>query len=255
VNVHPGNVNKGLPTVMATMILNSPQTGAPLAVMGGTYLTSMRTGAAGGLAARLLAREDSRIVGLLGAGVQARTQLQALARIFSLELVKVFDISLERSQSLEKDCRVFLDCSYHITMDPGEVCDCDILVTTTPSRRPVVRDHWVKDGTHINAIGADAKGKQELDSSLLRRSKVVVDDRVQAVHSGEINVPIAQGEFSRDEIYAELGEIVAGKLPGRVDQKEITIFDSTGLAIQDVATASNVLLRAMTSGKGLKLRL
>lgn len=254
VNVHEKNPAEGLPTVMAILVLNSPRTGAPLAIMGATYLTSMRTGAAGGIAASRLARPDSRIVGLVGAGVQARTQLMAVSRFFKIEQVRVADRSLDRAKALAEECRKFLNCDYSPTTEVEEACDCDILITTTPSRVPVVKEAWIRPGTHINAIGADAKGKQELESSLTARSKVVVDDMAQAVHSGEVNVPISQGALKPEGIYGQIGEILVGKIPGRISREEITIFDSTGLAIQDVATGSLVYKRAWDAGLGAKLR-
>lgn len=253
VNVHTRNAERGLPTVMALLVLNSPQTGAPIAVMGATYLTSMRTGAAGAIAARRLARQDSGVVGLVGAGVQARTQLLGLSRNFRIERVNVADVSIERCRALERDCRAFLDCDYYLTTDVQEACDCDILATATPARSPVVKDAWIRPGTHINAIGADAKGKQELETILTKRAKVVVDDLAQAVHSGEVNVPISEGRLSPDEIYAQLGEIISGKLPGRTSEEEVTIFDSTGLAIQDIAVGSVVYRKAHASGLGTRL--
>jgi alanine dehydrogenase len=254
VNVHPGNPAIGLPTVMALFVLNSPQTGAPISIMGATYLTSIRTGAAGGIAAKYLARPESKVVGMVGAGTQARTQLLALNRIFKIEQVIVSDRSMEGALAFEKEARAILDCEYHLTADPREACDCDILVTTTPSRFPVVKDAWIKPGTHINAIGADAKGKQELESSLTKRAKVIVDDMAQAVHSGEVNVPISEGILKPDEIYAQIGEVLVGKAPGRTSSDEITIFDSTGLAIQDVATANIVYKNALEAARGIRLK-
>ncbi len=253
VNSHPQNPEIGLPTVMALVIINSVETGAPLAVMGGTYLTAVRTGAAGGIAAKHLARPESRVVGIVGAGTQARTQLMALARFFDIETVRVADVSLDRAKAFESDAKSFLDCDYLIERNVRDACDCDILVTATPSRKPVVLADWVKEGTHINAIGADAPGKQELEASLLKRAKVVVDDLHQAIHSGEVNVPISTGVYREDEIYAQLGEIVAGKLPGRVDAGEITIFDSTGLAIQDIAVASMIYSKSEHLAIGRRL--
>lgn len=193
VNVHPENPSAGLPTVMAVVILNSPETGAPIAMMGGTHLTNMRTGAAGAVAAKYLARRDSRTVGLVGAGAQARTQLLGLAKTFDIEKVKVADVSLDQARDLERDCRRFLDVEYDLSTNAKDVCDSEILVTTTPSRKPLVKDEWINEGTHINAIGADAMGKEELDPAILKRSKVVVDDITQATHSGEVNVPLAKG--------------------------------------------------------------
>lgn len=253
VNVHARNPQKGLPTVMALLVLSSPETGAPLAVMGATHLTAMRTGAAGAIAARYLARPESRVVGMVGAGAQARTQLLGLSRLFKIERVIIFDRSQEHGRSFVEEARAFLDCSYRVTTDPQEACDCDILVTTTPVRSPVIHESWVKPGTHINAIGADAKGKQELESSLTKKARVVVDDMAQAVHSGEVNVPISQGVITPEEIYAQIGEILAGKKPGRTGHEEITIFDSTGLGIQDVAAGFAVYRKAVQTGRGTKL--
>lgn len=250
VNVHPDNPGSGLPTVMALVILNSPKTGAPIAVMGGTFLTNMRTGAAGAVAAKYLAKKSSKTVGLVGAGAQGRSQLLGLAEIFDIETVKVADVSLDRCRALEKESRSFLDASYEISADAKDVCDSDILVTTTPSRKPLVKDEWIVDGTHINAIGADAAGKEELDPMILKRAKVVVDDLVQASHSGEVNVPLAEGLFDLTDIYATIGEVVAGKVLGRKDDDEITVFDSTGLAIQDMATAKRVHRIAIEKGFG-----
>ncbi len=255
VNVHPKNPSKGLPTVMALLVLNSPETGAPIAVMGATYLTNMRTGAAGAIAAKYLARPESKVVGMIGAGAQARTQLLGLSRIFNVEKVIVSNRSIESSKAFVKDVQAFLKCDYHTTINRQEACDCDILITTTPARAPVVKSSWVKPGTHINAIGADAKGKQELESALTKRAKVVVDDMTQAVHSGEVNVPISEGALKPEEIYAQIGEVLTGAKPGRTSNDEITIFDSTGLAIQDVSTGTTVYKRALELGKGLRLAL
>jgi len=255
VNVHTRNQEIGLPTVMALLVLNSSKTGAPLAIMGTTYLTSMRAGAAGAVAARTLARQNSQVVGIIGAGVQARTQLLGLSRHFQIEPVIVSDSSLERAQSFEDDVRSFLNCDCLTNASPEDACQCDILVTTTPSRRPAVQDKWIKPGTHINAIGADARGKQELESSLTKRAKVVVDDLTQAVHSGEVNVPISEGVLATQDIYAQIGEILTGKKKGRISDEEITIFDSTGLGIQDVAAGDAVYKKALNTGLGMRLKL
>src|SRR5690606_19515314 len=133
--------------------------------------------------------------------------------------------------------------------------NCDILVTTTPTRKPIVKASWIKAGTHINAIGADAVGKEELDPELLLRSKIVVDDMVQALHSGEVNVPLYKHYISEKDIHSQLGEVIVGLKRGRTSDEEITIFDSTGLAIQDVATAHLVYERAVREGLGRQVRM
>jgi len=252
VNVHPHNPEKGLPTVMATYVLVSPDTGAPLAVMNATYLTDARTGATGAIAAKYLARRDSKSLGLVGAGRQARTQLLATARVFDLEKVLVASRSRSSAERFAREMgrRLGIDV---IACDVRDACGADIVATTTPSREPVVKDEWISEGTHINAIGADAPGKQELDPRILRRAKIVVDAWEQAKHSGEINVPLRNRQLFREDIYAELGEIVAGKKPGRESEEEITLFDSTGLAIQDVAVAALAYRLAVERGAGIKL--
>lgn len=255
VNVHPENREKGLPTVMAVVVLNSTETGAPLAVMDGSYLTDMRTGAAGGVAAKYLARQDSKVVGMVGLGDQARTQLLAISEVMDIEEVKVTCRKPGSCDSFEKEMKPVVNCDIIRKDSIKEVCECDILVTTTPVRSPIVMSEWVQEGTHINAIGADAMGKQELDPALLKRSKVVVDDIVQASHSGEVNVPISSGVFSENDIYAELGEVVAGIKSGRESDEEITIFDSTGLAVQDLVTANLVYEKALEKGIGKKMEL
>jgi len=255
VNVHARNPEIGLPTVMALLTLISPKTGAPLAIMGATYLTAMRTGAAGAVAAGLLARKNSRRVGMIGAGAQARTQLLGLSRQFELDEVRIFDLSPERCRSLAEYSRNLFKGELIIENEAEDACQCDILVTTTPSRQPVVRDDWISPGIHINAIGADAKGKQELESALTKRAKVFVDDPVQAAHSGEVNVPLSQGLLCQEDIFASIGEVLAARKPGRKDEKDITIFDSTGLGIQDVAAGFSVYEKALVKGRGIRLSL
>ncbi len=254
VNVHPDNPGRGLPTVMALVILNLTTTGAPVAVMDGTYLTDMRTGAAGGIAVKYLARKNSRIAGFVGAGNQAKTQLMAINEIIKIEEVKVTSISEKTTFAFKEEMEKKVECDITAKNSIREVCDCDVLVTTTPSRTPIVMNEWISEGTHINAIGADAPGKEELDPIILKRARIIVDDIPQASHSGEVNVPLSKGIISGKDITAELGEIIIGKKKGRTKDSDITIFDSTGLAIQDVATANMVFQKALEENMGIRLR-
>ncbi len=254
VNVHPDNPKKGLPTVMALVILNSTETGAPIAVMDGTYLTDMRTGAGGGVAVKYLARKNSKTVGFVGTGNQARTQLLAINEIIDIEEVKATSTSEKHALAFKEEMEKRIKCEISPKKSIREVCDCDILVTTTPSREPVVMNEWIAEGTHINAIGADAPGKEELDPKILKRSKIVVDDLPQASHSGEVNVPLAKGALAEKDIFGELGEVIVGKKKARTKDSDITVFDSTGLAIQDVATADMVYRKALEANMGIKLQ-
>lgn len=244
VNVHPQNKRYGLPTVMATIILSDPKTGFPLAIMDGTHITNVRTGAAGGIAAKYLARKNSKVVSFVGCGVQAQTQLMALYEVFAIDTVLVYDSRRAHALIFKRKMR-HLGLKIRICSNiEGCVKESDIIVTATPARKPIIKSEWVPSGAHINAIGADAKGKEELEPSLLTRAKVVVDDLTQAAHSGEINVPFAQKKLGLKDVYGSLGEIVVGKKKGRTSEKEITIFDSTGLAILDVAVAHYVYAKA-----------
>lgn len=254
VNVHPNNPKKGLPTVMALVVLNSTETGVPIAVMDGTYLTDMRTGAGGGVAVKYLARKNSKKVGFVGTGNQARTQLMAINEIIDIEEVKATSTSEKSTLAFKEDMERKVKCDIVPKKSIMEVCDCDILVTTTPSREPIVMNEWISEGTHINAIGADAPGKEELDPKILKHAKIVVDDLPQASHSGEVNVPLSRGIIEEKDIFGELGEVIVGKKKARTKDSDITIFDSTGLAIQDVATANLVYRKAFKEKIGIKLQ-
>jgi alanine dehydrogenase len=246
VNVHPGNQRKGLPTVMAMIILSDPKTGYPLCVMDGTHITALRTAAAGGVAARYLARKESKQAAIIGTGVQAKYQLLALQEVLDLEQISVYGVTFQAAQTYIKMMKKITPLHIQPAKTIKEcVRDADVIVTTTPSKKPLLKQAWLKPGVHINAIGADAKGKQELEAKIVKQAKVIVDSWEQASHSGEINVPLRQGLLKRSDIYADIGQIVTRKKAGRTNGQEITMFDSTGLAIQDTALASWVYQEAL----------
>ena len=242
VNVHPGNRANGLPTVMGTVILNDPATGFPRAILDGLSITRLRTGAAAGVAAKALARRDSRLVGLVGCGAQALAQLTALEAVLPIRQVKVWGYRPHEAQQFCAAARRQIAAAL---MPVASVRACveaaDVIVTITTSRRPLVRCEWVKPGAHVNAIGADAPGKQELDPRILRQARLIVDDRTQALHGGEINVSIARGFLKPSDIRGTLGEVLLGRLRGRTRADEITVFDSTGIAVHDVALADAIV--------------
>ena len=245
VSAYPNNREFNLPSVLATIILCAPNTSCPLAIMDGTYITSLRTGAAGGVAVKYLARRDSTTIGIIGAGRQAETQLLAISEVLPrIEEVKVFDQYGDASRRYAARMVTKLNIKIRPVKTVEAATEADIVVTTTPSRKPIVKKQHIRSGTHINAIGADARGKQELEADLLTSAKIVIDDIEQACHSGEINVPLSQGQLKVEDIYGTLGEVVAGMKQGRENDKEITIFDSTGLAIQDMICAKLVYEKA-----------
>jgi len=258
VNSHPENKKYGLPTVMATIILVDPKTGVPKALMGGTWLTALRTGAAGAIAAKYLANPNPRTLGFVGAGTQARTQLMGLQIIYDkIQEVKVWDLNQKASEEYVKEMTKKYDkvniCS--VNNVKNSVQDADIVITATPSRKPLVSAKWINEGTHINCIGADAPGKQELDTELLLKSKIVIDDWEQSSHGGEINVPFAKGVIKQEDVWGDICDIVAGVKLGRTMREEVTIFSSTGLAIQDAATANVAYRKALKEKIGNQLQL
>ncbi|MFH0768233.1 MAG: ornithine cyclodeaminase family protein [Chloroflexota bacterium] len=249
VNVHPQNSSRGLPTIMAIMIYNDPQTGYPLAVMDGTDITAYRTGATAAIASKYLARQDSHTLGIIGAGRQAYTQIEAHAQLFSLNLVKVYDRSTDAAQKLIRSFPEYplKECSLE------ETAACNIVCTLTPLRAPFVKKEWIAPGTHINAVGADAAGKEELEPAILKGAVVVVDDIRQASTAGEINVPITKGIYSVNEVYGNLGEIIIGRKQGRKNKDVITVFDSTGVAIEDLAVAKLMYEKANKAGSYMSM--
>ena len=244
VNVHTQNPSLGLPTVIGVFIYSDPDTAYPLAVMDATEITAYRTAATAAIASRYLARKDSHALGIIGAGKQARSQVLAHAELFDLRQINAADRSPEAVRNLVESLPDFSveECTLE------EAAGSDIVCTLTPSREPLVRREWVRPGTHINAVGADARGKQELEPAILTDAVVVVDDPRQAIAAGEINVPVSAGLYSVDDVYATLGEIITGSKPGRTDDDMITVFDSTGVAIEDLAVARVIYQKASRIG-------
>jgi len=244
VNMHARNPElHGLPSVLGMYILSDPATALPLALMDATLLTAFRTGAAAGVGAKHLARPDAKTLGIIGCGVQAPMILAAIR-------VAVGDLEIVAADASTAAAEAFVVEHGGCVGSAEDAAGCDILCTATPTREPIVRREWVRPGIHINAIGADTHGKQELESQILVDAKVVVDDLDQASGGGEINVPLDAGAIQREGIHATLGEIVAGLKPGRENAEEITVFDSTGLAVQDLALARLIYERARERGIG-----
>jgi len=250
VNSHANNPRKhDLPTVIGTVIYSDPETAFPLSLMDGTGLTRLRTGAAAAVATRYLAAEDATSLGLVGAGIQAYTQLEALARVRKIETVVISD---RREEAIEAFIAEFGD---KLDIREGSITEaaaCDIVSTTTPVTEPIVEA--VGGRTHINAMGADAPGKNEIVFDVVDDATIVIDDYEQCTHSGEINVPWGEGKLDDDDIHGELGDVVTGRVD-RPDPDGVTLFDSTGLAIQDVAAARVIYEHASENDIGTSFAL
>lgn len=249
--------NFDLPTVFSILIYTHPETGFPLAICDGSHHTVMRTGSAAAVSAKYLAREDSNVLAIVGAGNMAEGTLAACNEVFSWEDVRIWSRSQEtlddfmRTQQPKYD-RFEIRASRNLE---EVVRGADVVVTVTPSREPIVSNEWIDEGTHIAAVGADKEGDQELDPRILQRARIFVDDIRQCRTDGEINVPLAQGLIREEDIAGEIGEVIAARKEGRLADSDITVFDSTGIALQDSATVPLEYERALAAGVGVEKKM
>ncbi len=248
--------NFGLPNVFSTLIYTDPRTGFPLAICDGTYHTLMRTGAAGGVSAKYLARKDSENLGLIGAGFVATGLLASMNDLFKLKKVRVWSRTAATANKYVRENNRKYDLDIKAVPEPKEAAKgMDIIGTSTPATSPIVKDEWIEEGTHIAAIGADMTGKQELEVAILKRAKIYVDDLQQCIRDGEINVPLARKQITLKDIAGTLGEVIAGKKKGRTSDQDITLFDSTGIALQDSVVVIREYKRAVERGVGIEKRM
>ena len=243
----------GLPTIQGAILLHDADDGRPLAVMDSIEITILRTGAASAVAAKYLARKDSRIATVCGCGNQGRIQLRSLCEVLSLKKIFSWDVDAGRARDFAVEMSSELGLEADAVTEVGSAAEqSDVIVTCTPAKKFFVRKEHIRPGTFIAAVGADNEEKQEIEPQLLRSAKVVADIREQCAAIGDLHHAIAAGVMQADEIHAELGEVVAGRKPGRESDDEITLFDSTGTALQDVAAAAIVYEKAVATGRGLR---
>jgi alanine dehydrogenase len=253
----PGNPRRfGLSTIQGMVVLADAGTGEPLAVIESGSVTALRTAAATGVAARFLARRDARTATIVGCGVQGEMQLAAIAAVLPLRQVWVLDVEHARAESMAARTRDSLRLDVRAATDlRAALRDSDVCVTCTPARKAFVAAADVAPGTFIAAVGADAHGKQELEPALLASSTVVADVLDQCADIGELQHALAAGLMKPEDVHAQLGEVVAGRRPGRTRMDEITIFDSSGTALQDVAASIAVYERARAARRGVEVSL
>lgn len=244
-----------MPAIQGLIVLCDATSGFPLAVMDSIEITILRTGAATAVAARYLARPDSKVATICGCGNQGRVQLRALLRVLPLQRVYAFDTDQDQARryadELSRETGIEVETAHNLA---EAVRSSDVCVTCTPAKKFFLRQEWVAPGTFVAAVGADNEEKQELDPQLLVSNKVVADIRDQCLEIGDLHHALAQKLIERNSVHAELGEVVAGKKPGRTSPEEIAIFDSTGTALEDVAAAAMVYERAMQQNRGTRFR-
>jgi alanine dehydrogenase len=248
----PANPERsGLPSIQGVIVLCDAANGSPLAVMDSIEVTILRTGAATAVAARRMARANSKVATIGGCGNQGRVQLRAIARVLPIVRVYAFDLNPDAAAQFAREMSRELGMRVTVAHDvSAAVRASDVVVTCTPSKQFFISSDAVKPGTFIAAVGADNPAKQELQPELLARARVVVDSLEQCALMGDLHHAIEKGVMTSGDVYAELAEVVAGRKPGRTSDEEITIFDSTGVALEDVAAAVIVYEKAIRSGVG-----
>jgi alanine dehydrogenase len=248
---NPKNFN--MPVTVGKVLLQDPRTGDVLCIMDGGYLTAVRTGAASGVATKYLARKaDGQVAGIFGAGVQAKSQLWAVAEARKLSKALVYDISDEAVKSFiaEMSNRLGIEVVKATSVDQL-LQQADIICAATSSATPIFDGARVREGCHINGIGSHTPNARELDTAIIKRSFLVADSYEACLkEAGDIMIPISEGAIDKSHMKAELGEIITGRKPARTNDREITLFKSNGLAIQDAATAKVVYDKAMAAGIG-----
>ena len=261
------NKKLGIPELIGVIVIYDADTGSPLGVLDASYITGIRTGAAGALGAIYLARKNSKNLLILGAGNQAGFQVAAMLTLFDgLQTVRIADtLNPENAVTFVAGIRDRLKSEFNITGKDvvfesvdnlaEAVSESDIIITVTPSRKPVIKKEWVKPGTHFSCIGADMSGKEEIDPDIFENAVLYVDDKKHCMEVGEIEIPLKTGIISEENILGEIGDLIEGKKCGRSDDEEITIFDATGMALLDIATAKIALELANEKDLGSKVNL
>ena len=256
VNIFPDNIKKGLPTAPAQVMLIDGKTGIVIAILDGTYVTQLRTGASSGAAFDVLAVKNAKIGGLIGTGGQAATQLEAMMASRELEIVKIFDLDKDRLEAFVKSmCEQFADYSTKIeaaTSSDDAICDADVIVTATPSTKPVFDAGKVKKGATISCVGAYQHHMQEMDPAILPMASKIYFDAEEAVlsESGDITIPLEQGIIKMEDFTGEIGNLLMGKIPGRENDEEIIVYENVGMGLLDLMTARAIYLKAKEAGVG-----
>jgi len=235
----PGNFEKGVPAHGSTVLLADPVTGYPEALVNASFLNGFRTAAADAVAVSFLARSDATVLGVIGAGHQAEQEIRAVSEVRTLSLIKIHDLSEARFHWIA-DRLKDVDIDIRFASAEDAVRGSDIVITVTPSEEPIVREEWIEEGTHISAMGADDRGKHELDAVIVKRASLFADYPKQSVIIGEFQHAYGDGLLKSVNDICALGLVTLGKAPGRTSNNQITFFDSSGIAIQDIAVANAI---------------
>jgi len=251
------NARLGLPAILATIQLYSAETGKLVAILDGTYTTAMRTACASAMATRALANRDAPVLGILGAGVQARAHIEALSKVRRLEKIKVYSPSGESARKLKEELAPAIEASIEAAASAeSAVRGADLVVTATTAATPILDRAWLKPGAHVNAVGAHRPDLRELDAATLKAARVVVDSREAIMtECGDVLLAIKEGAIDAGRASTEIGEVLAGRKSGRADASEVTVYKSVGIAIQDVAAARLIYRKAAEQKAGVEVEI
>jgi alanine dehydrogenase len=257
VSIREDNAKYDLPTVFSILVYTHPETGFPLAICDGSHHTMMRTGSSAAVSAKWLARKGSKVLAVVGAGTVGQGVLATCEPVFPWEEARIWSRSQESvDRFLESQVPLYPDLRLTGSTDLEQVVrGADVVVTGTHARGWIIDDDWIAPGTHLAALGADLEGEQELDPRILQRARVFVDDIRQCRADGEVNVALRDGLIKEDDLAGEIGKVICGELLGRQSDDEITVFDSTGIALQDSATVPLEYERALAAGVGVEKKM
>ncbi len=252
VTVFHGNTSAGLPTHLATIVLLDPATGELVALLDGRYITEARTAAVSAVSVEFLARAEARTLAILGTGVQGRSHLDAITRARDIREIRVWSPTVSSRAGFAREMQPRTTAAISVSASAREAVEgADIIVLATAARQPIVHSDWVAEGAHLCAVGACRPDQREMDSALVARARVFVDSRIGATsEAGDIIIPMQEGAFDATHIAGELGEIAAGRIAGRTSAREVTIFKSLGMAVEDVAAAHLAFMKASARGLG-----
>jgi ornithine cyclodeaminase len=253
---HLGNPAKGLPSVQGYIALFDHETGEPIAIVEGSTITALRTAAASALATRELARQGARSHGIMGTGVQAAAHIEAIACVRDIGRVQVWGRDNAKVESFARAQSKRTGIDVTASVDPAEVAACDVVTTTTGAAEPVLLGDWLSPGAHVNLVGAHTPTTREADTAVMTRARIYVDLRQSAMsEAGDILIPIEEQAMTADAIVGEVGQLVAGEIPGRTADADITLYKSLGVAAQDLFAAASAYRRAVEEGAGTEVAL
>lgn len=256
ISLHPDNPARGLPLIQGFVALFDTLTGTPVAILDGASMTAIRTAAVSGLASKYLARAAATTCGIMGTGVQAETHIEAICCVRPIEQIVIWGRNQDKAQALADTLQPTCKATITVTEDPRKAANCEIICTVTAAHTPILPGNWVKAGTHINIVGAHTAQNREVDSALMQKA-IVYTDSLDSLfrEGGDVLIPLAEGSMEKSQIIGEIGQVIAGTIPARINGSQITVYKSHGMTAQDLWAADLILRNAAAKNIGTKIEL